>query len=105
MIRPTTPAAEFKPDPSSADNPRLRKAAKGMEAVFYGELLKAMRETVPHDGVQGLEAGESIFTSLFDERIADLAAARQQGGVGDALYRQLARLLESTRPAADGEAK
>jgi Rod binding domain-containing protein len=104
MIRPVSPA-EFKPAGPAADNDRLRDAAKGMEAVFFGELMKAMRETVPEGGELQAGAGEQIFTGLFDERISELAAARQHGGLGDALYRQLARLLESRNPVADGEAK
>jgi Rod binding domain-containing protein len=64
-----------------------------------------MRETVPEGGALDGGAGEEIFSGLLDSRIAELAAAQQHGGVGDALYRQLARLLESSRPPAGGEAK
>jgi flagellar protein FlgJ len=77
---------------------QLREAAAALEGVFMGELLKAMRETVPEDGAIASGAGEAIFTGLLDEHVAALAAARQSHGIGAALFRQLEPLLQT-----DGE--
>lgn len=54
------------------------------------ELLKAMRETVPKEGVLEGGQGEDIFSSMFDEHIADVAARRSGGALANALVRQLA---------------
>jgi flagellar protein FlgJ len=72
---------------------RLRKAAAEVEGVFMQQMFKAMRETVPAGGMFDGGSGEEIFTGMLDEHIADVAASRQQNGLGDALYRQLATRL------------
>lgn len=69
----------------------LRQAAKQLEAVFYNQLLQAMRETIPEGGVLEKSPGETMFTSMFDEQVA--SAAVRRNGIGEALYRQLSRFL------------
>ena len=87
--------------PITGDRERqLREAAAAMESVFMGELLKAMRATVPADGVFEGGAGEAIFTGILDDHIAGLAAARQSHGIGDALFHQL-RALAGTDITAE----
>lgn len=72
-----------------AEDARLRRAAAQMEGVFFNQMLQALRATVPEDGVLDGGAGEEMFTSLMDEKIADAASARQEHGLGAVLYRQL----------------
>ena len=94
MIQPVT-EAPARVDGLS-DDARLHQTARQLEGVFMEYLFKAMRETVPQDGVIESGSGESIFTGLLDQHVADAAAARQEDGLGDALYRQLAATLRST---------
>lgn len=70
---------------------RLRAATRLLEGTFYQEMFKAMRRTVPEGGGPGGGQGEEIFTSLMDQHVADAAAARAQGGIGEVLYRRFAR--------------
>jgi flagellar protein FlgJ len=84
----TGPAA-----PPGSDEARLRKAAAQMEGVFLGQLLKALRETVPEGGVIDGGSAESVFTEMMDAHLAEVTAARQSLGLGDALFRQLRTLL------------
>jgi flagellar protein FlgJ len=77
----------------SDDAARLRKAAAEVEGVFMQQLFKAMRETVPADGLFDGGSGESMFTEMLDAQVADAAASRQKHGLGEALYRQLSRAL------------
>jgi Rod binding domain-containing protein len=91
----------------AAADPRvkqLREATAAMESVFMGELLKAMRETVPSGGALEGGAGEAIFSSMLDDHVASLAAAKQSRGLGAALFRQLSPLLgtEPTTPEQVG---
>ncbi|MBI1809965.1 MAG: chemotaxis protein chel, partial [Gemmatimonadetes bacterium] len=51
-------AATGATDPRASDLDRLRKTAKQLEGVFVQQLFKAMRETVPKDGVTGGGSGE-----------------------------------------------
>jgi len=94
MIEPTASAT---PRADTPDDTRLRQTARQLEGVFMEYLFKAMRETVPQDGLIDGGSAESMFTGLLDQHVADAAAARQENGLGDALYRQLANSL---RPPA-----
>lgn len=67
---------------------RLRATADLLEGVFYQELFKAMRETVPESGLTGGNAQE-VFSSMMDQHVAESAAARAVDGLGDALYHRL----------------
>lgn len=91
-IGPSRPAPG-KATPLDAQHAKLRKAAHQLEGLFVNELLKAMRETVPEDGIIGQAPGQEMFTGMMDERIADLYAGRSEHGLGEALYRQLSRRL------------
>lgn len=73
-----------------AEDKRLWQAAHDLEGVFVTQLFRAMHRNVPQgEGVAGLSLGEDLFSSMLDEVLGQLAAQRQQGGLGDALYRQL----------------
>jgi flagellar protein FlgJ len=67
---------------------RLRATADLFEGVFYQELFKAMRETVPDGGLTG-GTGQDVFSSMMDQHVAESAAARASNGLGDALYHRL----------------
>lgn len=96
-------AANGATPPQGGDEQRLRRAAAEMEGVFLGELMKALRETVPKGGVIDGGSAESIFTEMMDAHLASVAAVRQGKGLGEALFRQLSTLLPATGPAPGGE--
>lgn len=94
----TKPIGASTPPPTTIDAPaatvekeRLRKACMQLEGVFMNELAKALRETVPADGVLPASSGGEMFTSMLDEKLAELAAARSQSGLTAALMNQLSR--------------
>jgi flagellar protein FlgJ len=72
---------------------KLRALSGQLEAVFINQLFQAMRATVPEDGPTEAAAGQEMFTSMLDDRLAGEAAQRMQHGIGEALYRQLSRGL------------
>lgn len=84
------------PGPAPAREPRaeLRRLSHELEAVFLQQLFQAMRASVPSGGLAGPSPGEDLFTALLDQTVASEAAARSTRGLGEALYRQLARRLE-----------
>jgi len=79
---------------------RLRAASHQLEGVFLGYLFRAMRATVPTDGLFAPSSGEAMLTSMLDDELAQSAAARLHGGMGDALYAQLSRTLPPGAEAA-----
>jgi flagellar protein FlgJ len=86
------------PATASADEQRLRAVAKQLEGVFVQQLFKAMRETVPDDGLANGGAGEDIFTGLMDEQIAGTVPSHWERGIGESLYRQLRAALPHANP-------
>ncbi len=80
---------------TEAQRAKLRALSHQFEGVFLDQLFKAMRQTVPQGGFLAKSPGEEMFTSMLDERVADVAAQRMERGLGEALYRQLSRRLEA----------
>lgn len=94
-IGPGAPATGGGVSPAG-DEARLREAARQMEGVFVQEMFKAMRETVPQDGILSASAGEDMFRSMFDEHVAMQLPAQldDERGLSAALYRQLRERLD-----------
>lgn len=98
---PSTSRAASGRQTGSAEDARLREACARFEGVFMQQMLEAMRETVPEDGVLSGGTGEELFTSLLDQHLAEEAALRQRGGLGEILYQQLRSAM--LRPAGSAE--
>lgn len=84
--RGTAAGAPARPGP--VDN---ATAAKQMEALFAFQLIKAMRRTVPEDGLMSGGKGEEIARSLQDEALAQAIAERGALGLADHLRADLDR--------------
>ncbi len=85
--------------PKDDAHAKLKKASHDLESVFINELFKAMRETVPDDGILSQDPGQDLFTGMLDERIAQSYAGQGKTGIGEALYHQLSRRLHDAGPA------
>jgi peptidoglycan hydrolase FlgJ len=87
----------------SSDEARLKKTAFQMEGLFVQRLFAAMRDTVPQDGLVPQSSGESTFTSMLDEKMAEKVPAQWSGqhSLAQALYNQLRQRLgsQATAPA------
>ncbi len=88
--------------PVNRKEEELRRAARDLEGVFVMELLKAMRETVPQDGLTSGGMGEEMFTGMLDQHLAPQMGDGWSGGIGEALYRQLRGALGSESFEGDG---
>ncbi|MBL8961382.1 MAG: rod-binding protein [Gemmatimonadetes bacterium] len=93
-LRPTTAV------PPSADEQRLANAVRQLEGVFVEQLFKAMRETVPTDGLTSGGAGEEMFSSLMDQHLAALVPQEWPSTLADALVERFraAGALSTTPP-------
>ena len=84
------PAGRATVDPKvAAQLAKLAKTAKQFEAVFVQQMFAAMRETVPKDGVVSGGAGEELFSSMFDQKLADSTPQHWQHGLSEAIVAHL----------------
>lgn len=79
---------------------QLRVACNQLEAAFTQQLFAAMRDALPGGDLAEESTADDIFTSMLDEHVAGLSAERTDGGLSEALYRQLARRLPKEDPPA-----
>lgn len=74
--------------PQGAENSlALKQACEEFAAVFWGEVLKAMRRTVPKGGLFTGGAGEEIFRGFLDAEYAR-KVAQSEASLAQMLYRQ-----------------
>ena len=91
MIDPVAPRMHVA-TPATAGTKKdadLKKVAGQLEGVF-----------VQQEGTVSGGNGEDIFTSLMDEHLAAETPKHWEGGLGEALYRQLRTLNGSTATPA-----
>ena len=89
-IAGSIPGGNIPVDPATAaKDAKLHKVSKEMEGVFVQQMYKAMRSTVPTDGVFDGGSGEEMFTGLLDERIAADTPQHWKHGLSESIFRQL----------------
>lgn len=89
--RDETDPAEGRRAASGADpavDPRLRDATIALEGVFARELVRALRGTVPDGGSPDAPGGE-IYTSLFDDHLAEVLTGDHGLGLSAVMLKQL----------------
>jgi flagellar protein FlgJ len=73
---------------------KLKKACADFESLFLNYMLKSMRSSVPQDGITNKSEESKMFTSMFDENMANEIASSGGLGLGDILWRQLSARSE-----------
>lgn len=82
--------AQIKAAESEAEDVKLKKTCKDMEALFLNMMLGAMRKTVPENTLHNSQ-GEKIMRSLLDQELANNMAGAGGIGIGAMLYKQLSK--------------
>ena len=77
--------------PRPIDEEKLRKACTDFESIFLNQILRAMRQTVPHGGFLKEGPEKDIFQSLFDQELSRSLAQRKGMGLGEMIFRQMKR--------------
>lgn len=89
------PISAAKPANPTAD-PKLKKAAQGIEASFIKTLLEQMQKG---SSMFGKGAGSGVYQDFFNQAIAENMASRSEFGIADMIERQMApRLIDNTTP-------
>lgn len=91
-----------RPDQNATTTDKLRSTAHQLQGVFVEQLFKAMRETVPDDGVFSGGQGEEMFRGLLDQHMADLVPSRWTGphSLGETIVRQLSQAIPQPSAAS-----
>ena len=77
-------------DLKARDPERLKKACQGVESIFLTMMLKEMRKAIPKSGLFSDSLQKDIYTSLFDQQVAQEAAESGRGiGLSQVLFEQL----------------
>jgi flagellar protein FlgJ len=71
-----------------AQNNRLKRTCAEFESIFITYMLKSMRKTVNEVGVFGKSNESEIFTSMFDEKLAQGIAKSGGIGLGELLFQR-----------------
>jgi len=66
----------------------MKEAAQKFESYYIYMMLKAMRKTVPEGGILSSGLGHDVYTSMYDEAIADEMARTGSLGLSKLLMEQ-----------------
>ncbi len=89
-------------DAPASDHAGLRRAADEFESLFCGQLLRAMRSTVPENGFWGQSAGTQMYRQLHDEALADQLARTGGLGIADLVVQQFRGSVSTAGEATAG---
>lgn len=95
LTRAKEAAAPSPAGPAAADRPPndlegLQQAATQFESLFYGQLIRAMRATVPENSLWNDGGATKIYRQLHDQALADRMADGGGLGIAALIVRQFA---------------
>jgi flagellar protein FlgJ len=95
-----------RPAANATTEQKLRGTAQQLQGVFVEQLFKAMRDTVPQDGVFSGGQGEEMFRGLLDQHMSEIVPTHWTGvhSLGETIVRQLSQRA-SQSPAAPASAE
>ncbi len=88
----TSPASRKEKDLES-----LRESSREFETLFVMEMYKAMRKAVPEGGLFEKSMATDMYQEMFDMEMAKQTANGNGIGVGEAMYKQMAELIENKK--------
>lgn len=68
---------------------KLKKVCADFEAIFIGQMVKAMRQGGDMDGFLPEAAGSDVYDSMFDQHFSSYLAQGQGLGLGQAVFNQV----------------
>ena len=84
-------------DKKSKDLASLRESSREFEALLLMEMLKSMRQSVPDGGLFEKDTSTEIFRDMLDTETAKAASKGKGLGIGEAMYNQMAALIEKKK--------
>jgi peptidoglycan hydrolase FlgJ len=93
----TSRATQPVTDKKTKDLAALRKSSQEFEALLLMEMLKAMRKSVPDGGLFEKDTSTELFRDMLDSETAKTASRGKGLGIGEAMYKQMAVLIEKKK--------
>ena len=90
-LQPVAPASGRVPV-SDGPSASAQKTAREFEAVFLGQMMQIMMESMPADGEFGGGHGEQMFRGVLAEKLGTAVAARGGIGLAPAVLDQIIKL-------------
>jgi len=84
-------------DRKTRDLQSLKESSQEFEALFVMEMFKTMRQSVPEGGLFEKSQSTEIFTEMLDMETAKSATQGKGLGIADAMYNQMADLIEKKK--------
>lgn len=84
-------------DRKARDLESLKKSSQEFETMFVMEMYKAMRKAVPEGGLFEKSNATEIFQEMLDLEITKKSTKTQSLGLADAMYNQMASLIENKK--------
>lgn len=75
----------------------LRESTREFEALYINEMFKAMRKTVPEDGIFKKDMSTKMFQEMMDMELARDTAKNDGMGIGLAMYNQMKGAIENKK--------
>jgi len=95
-MNPIDPAARairsFDDSPQAA---KLRKATRGVEALFVSTLLRKMHAAAAQGGMMGQGSESSTYREMLDDALANEISKRGALGIADTLYKRMTPLVKA----------
>ncbi|HOX26469.1 MAG TPA: transglycosylase SLT domain-containing protein [Candidatus Krumholzibacteria bacterium] len=89
-LRPGSAGGRASGNPPANDRAGLERVANQFEALFYHQLIRSLRETVPDNSFWGQSSGTKIYQQIHDQTLADRLAEGGGLGIADLIVRQFA---------------
>ncbi len=88
-LTPKTNEGPEKLSGKDLEKKKLLESAKEFESIFYGMMLKSMRDSVEKSGFIDGGNAEKIYESMLDQEYAKVLADKQASGLAETLVKQL----------------
>lgn len=92
-----SPATQQTDSRKTRDLESLKESTQEFEALYVMEMYKAMRKAVPEGGLFEKSNAEEIYQDMLDMEMAKEASRGKGLGIAQAMYDQLAPLIENKK--------
>ena len=80
------------------DDDKLKQAARDFEAIFVGQIMRNMRQSLSESGMFGKGVASDIYSSMFDDQMAQAIASKGGLHLSDTIINSLNKNEDQPQP-------